>query len=290
MKYAIQRCCTTPIFLRPYELSTDAVLTALGVETLDGRFNCCGYPLKNTEYRAHMLASARNLALTGKTGLDLLTFCNCCYGTLKRVDHTLREGEPVRREINDTLQREGLRWEGQAAVRHLLEVLFHDVGVEVLREKQTKTIEGLKVAVHYGCHIVRPRDVVRFESPGTARIFDQLVDLSGASRIPWSAQLECCGSPLWGVDDEISMTLAERKIQNARASGAAYLCLSCSYCQLQFDRVQKRMVEAGRLADPLPSILITQLLGLPMGLDPVALGMDQHEMDLSGVVDRLVNL
>ena len=91
MKLALQRCCTTPIFLKQYETSTDAVLGRLGVELTDKALNCCGYPLKNYNYKAHVLASARNLSIAEKRKVNIMTFCNCCYGTLKEVNHRLKE-------------------------------------------------------------------------------------------------------------------------------------------------------------------------------------------------------
>ena len=105
MKYALQRCCTTPVFLKQYETSTDAVLKHLGVEFVDIKeFNCCGYPLKNIDNRAYMLCSTRNLALAERESLDILTFCNCCFSTLKHVNHHMREELSAREEINRSLE------------------------------------------------------------------------------------------------------------------------------------------------------------------------------------------
>jgi heterodisulfide reductase subunit B len=43
MKLALFRCCGTPVFLKQYETSADAVLQVLGVELVNIReFNCCG--------------------------------------------------------------------------------------------------------------------------------------------------------------------------------------------------------------------------------------------------------
>jgi heterodisulfide reductase subunit B len=92
---------------------------------------------------------------------------------------------------------------------------------------------------------------------------------------------------MWGIDDDLSASLTKKKIENARASGAQYLCLACSYCQVQFDRVQKRLVERGRITDPMPSILFTQLLGLCMGVDPVVLGIDGNQLSISPILECL---
>lgn len=288
MEFAIQRCCPTSIFLKQYESSTDAVMRKLGVGLVDIKeFNCCGYPLKNFNFKAHVLCSARNLSLAEKENLNVTTFCSCCYGSLKHVDHLMKEEDSTRNEINTTLEKEGLRYNGDVQVKHLLEVLYKDIGIERMKEKVVKTFEGLKIATHYGCHILRPRDIVQFDNPLAPSIFDQLVEITGAESVPWSTKLECCGSPMWGINDDLSMDLTEKKIVDARQSGADYLCVACVYCQLQFDRVQKMLLSKRGVDHALPSILYTQLIGLSLGIDAEVLGIHQNELDGNGIMGFL---
>ena len=285
MKLALQRCCTTPIFLKQYETSTNAVLGRLGVQLTDKALNCCGYPLKNYNYKAHVLASARNLSIAEKGKVNIMTFCNCCYGTLKEVDQRLRSDQTLCAEINGKLEKEALKYEGNVEVQHIMEVFYHELGPERIRENIIKKFKGLKVAIHYGCHILRPRELVQFADPGTPSVFDELVAMTGADLVTWQLQSECCGSPMWGIDDDLSAALTMKKIENAKASGADYFCLACSYCQVQLDRVQKRLLDEGRITDPMPSILFTQLLGLSMGIDPAVLGIGENQIDISPILD-----
>ncbi|MFH1349621.1 MAG: CoB--CoM heterodisulfide reductase iron-sulfur subunit B family protein [Pseudomonadota bacterium] len=288
MKYTIQRCCTTNSFLKQYELSTDAVLNELGVDMVEIKdFNCCGYPLRNVDFKAHILLSSRNLSLAEKAGRNIMTLCNCCYGTLKHVNHLLTEDASLKEEVNKTLGKEGLQYTNHVEVRHLLEVLHGDIGIDKITEKVVKRFHGLKLATHYGCHILRPRHIIQFDNPFAPTRFDSLVEITGAKSIPWRTKLECCGSPVFGVDDNLSMDLTQKKIEDAWESGAHYLCVACCYCQLQFDRVQKSMISKRNGNHPLPSILYTQLLGLSMGIDEEALGIQQNEMNATGVTDFL---
>ncbi len=284
MKLALQRCCTTPIFLKQYETSTNAVLSRLGVEMTDEALNCCGYPLKNYNYKAYILASARNLSIAEKRKVNIMTFCNCCYGTLKEVDQQLRTDQTLSAEINGKLEKEALKYEGGVEIQHIMEVFYHELGPDRIRKHIVHKFKGLKIAVHYGCHILRPRELVQFAKPGTAAVFDELVAMTGATLVPWHLQSECCGSPMWGIDDDLSAALTRKKIENARASGADYFCLACSYCQVQLDRVQKRLLDEGRITDPMPSILFTQLLGLSMGIDPAVLGIQENQIDISPIL------
>jgi len=284
MKFAMLRCCTTPIFLKQYESSTNAVLSKLGVNLVDIReFNCCGYPLKNANFEAYILCSARNLSLAEKQNLDIMTICNCCYGTMKHANHVIKESASIKEQINKTLEKEGLSYNGNTEVKHLFDVLYNDVGIERIKEKIVKTFSDVKIAAHYGCHILRPRQIVQFDDPIAPSIFDKLLEITGAESIPWPTKLKCCGSPLWGIDDDLSMDLTEKKIKDARQSGADYLCIACSYCQLQFDRVQKMLISKRKMTYSVPPILYTQLIGLSLGIDENVLGIDQNELDISGI-------
>ncbi len=288
MEFAIQRCCTTPIFLKQYETSTDAVLNKFGVKIVDIKeFNCCGYPLKNFNFKAHILSSARNLALAERRGLNIMTICNCCYGSLKHVNHLMKEETSIRDEINKKLNKEGLRYRGTIRISHIIEILYRDIGVKRLREEVVRPFKGLKIAVHYGCHILRPKQLVEFDEPGTAATFDELVRTTGAEIIPWPSQKECCGSPMLGIDDDLSYTLTRKKIMSANQAGADYLCVACSYCQLQFDRVQRMMIAKKGENHNLPSVLYTQLLGLSLGIDENTLGIQQNELDISSIMKFL---
>jgi heterodisulfide reductase subunit B len=267
--------------LKQYETSSRAILERFGVGLVDiEEFNCCGYPFRNIEFKAFLLSSARNLALAEKKKLDVMTLCQCCYGTLKKANFLLRENVSLRKEVNAVLEREGLPYEGEVEVKHLLYVLHQEVGVEAIKKKITKTFRGLKIAAHYGCHALRPSQVVRFDDPVRPSIFDQLVEATGAESIAWPMKLECCGAPLWGIHDELSTDLTLKKLKNGRESGADYVCTACPYCQIQFDTVQQMILSQRGLNRPLPSILYPQLLGLSMGIDSGTLGLKMNKIPI----------
>ena len=285
MKFALQRCCATSIYLKQYESSTDAVLHAIGVEVVDiKQFSCCGYPLKNFRYNAYLLSSAHNLALAEKEHLNIMTLCNCCYGSLKHANQILKERLPEREKVNASLHKEGLEYTGDVTVRHVLDILHAEIGIQGLNEKIKKRLNGLPIATHYGCHLLRPRQVAQFDPPADPSKFDDLVQVTGAKSIPWTKKLDCCGAPLWGVNDELSLDLTESKLSDAKQSGAEFLCVACPFCQMQFDRVQRILNTRRGIRHPIPSILYTQLMGLALGIDAKTLGIDQNEIDSTGIL------
>ena len=284
MKYALFLGCNIPARLEQYETASRAVMSRLGVDLMDYReFTCCGYPMRNVDRKAYLLSAAANLALAERDGVNIMALCKCCFGTLKEAQHILARQETLRGEINDLLKSRDLSYQGQVEVKHFLSVLYHDVGVETLKKQISKKMKDLKIATHYGCHALRPSKVTQFDDPVAPTLFDELVEATGAQSVEWSEKLNCCGAPLMGLNDRVSMDLTQKKLDSGRKSGADFLCTACPYCQIQFDQVQSMMAGNGASGDTLPSILYAQLLGLCMGVDEKSLGLQKNHVAMNNI-------
>jgi len=283
MKYALFLGCNIPARVQQYDLSARAVSRQVGLQLVDIReFNCCGYPLRNIDQTAFLFSAAVNLALAEKAGLDIMALCKCCFGSLKEAQHLLKEEGELQAEVKQLLAQRGLQYAGQTQVKHFLSVLYHDVGIDALKSNISRQYNEFKIATHYGCHALRPSKVTQFDDPVNPVIFDKLVEVTGAESIDWTSKLECCGAPLLGVNDDLSMSLTGKKLADGRKAGADYLCSACPYCHLQFDTVQEMMV-SGNGDDPLASVLYPQLLGLCLGIDENTLGINMNQLDISKI-------
>ena len=289
MKFAFFIGCNIPARLQQYELSSRAVLDRLSVDLIDIReFNCCGYPMRNIDFNTYILFSGRNLALAERRELDMITLCKCCFGSLKKANHLLKENKSLRDEVNSILAKEGLAYSGGSEVIHMLSVLHQDIGKKSIKEKLNLLFKDLKIATHYGCHALRPSEITQFDDPVAPVIFDELVKVTGAKSVDWPLKLECCGAPAMGINDSLSMTLTEKKQTDAKEAGANYLCSACPWCQLQFDNAQKTAGIQRDNGQQIPSILYTQLLGLGMGIEDKLLGFDMNAIDMSDIKKSLV--
>ena len=288
MKFALFLGCNIPARVTQYESSSRAVLGKLGVDLVDvDEFNCCGYPVRYLHFRPFLLSSARNLALAEKLKLPLMTLCKCCYGSLRKADHLIKENRALRKEINHSLEKEGLKYEGAVEITHFLYVLHGFVGLEAIKEKIARVYRDLKIATHYGCHALRPSEIVQFDDPIAPVLFDELVQITGAESIHWPAKLECCGAPALGVNDDLSTDLTKNKLTDAKHSGADYLCAACPYCHMQFDTIQKRIFSKQEENHHLPCILYSQLLGLSLGIDAQTLGLGMNQIDIRAIKNFL---
>jgi heterodisulfide reductase subunit B len=289
MKFALFQGCNIPARVGQYADATEAVLTKLNIELVDmTEFNCCGYPARNTDHRAFVLSAAKNLAVAQRAGLDMLVMCKCCYGSLKRAEYFLNQDQGLKTDINRILAKENLEYKSSVRVKHLLSVLYHDVGIDRLKSKIAKTYSGLQIAVSYGCHALRPSNVTRFDDPVSPRIFDELVEITGAFCVDWSRKLDCCGAPLTGINDQLAMEMAQKKITSAKEAGAQFICTACPYTHLQFDVVQTRLTFNPGNRTPLAPVLYPQLLGLCFGIDEKTLGITANKVDLSGITSFFV--
>jgi len=289
MKFALFHGCNIPSRVTQYADATEAVCTRLGIELIEmTQFCCCGYPARNTDHRAYVLSAAKNLALTERAGLDMLVMCKCCYGSLKKAQYFLNQDPDLKDDINRILAKENLEYQNKTQVKHLLSVLYHDVGLERLKENISKTYNGLRIAVSYGCHALRPSTLTEFDDPVSPIIFDELVEATGGFSVEWARKLDCCGAPLTGINDQLAMDMAQKKIDSARQAGAQFICTACPYTQLQFDGVQMRMAADSKNGQPLAPILYPQLLGLCMGIDEKTLGIAKNEINLSDITSFLM--
>jgi heterodisulfide reductase subunit B len=235
------------------------------------------------DQKAFLFSSAVNLALAEKVGLDIVVLCKCCFGTLKEAEHILNQQGSLQQEVHALLAKRGLQYTGKTQIKHFLSMLYHDVGIDTLKSKITRQYKGLNIATHYGCHALRPSKITRFDDPVAPSVFDKLVEVTGAMSVDWTRKLECCGAPLLGVNDELSMKLTRKKISSGKTAGADYLCSACPYCHLQFDTVQKMMISKNG-NKPLASVLYPQLLGLCMGINENVLGIYENQLDISGLI------
>ena len=148
-----------------------------------------------------------------------------------------------------------------------------------------KNLNGLKVAVHYGCHLLRPSKILQFDNPEMPHKIDELVELTGAKSIEWREKLKCCGAPVLAVNEKLAIDLARQKLLSAKEAGAQCLVTTCPFCGIQFDLIQLKIEELYREPIGIPMLFLPQLLGLSLGIKPGALGFDLHRVPLDGLIE-----
>jgi len=273
-KYAFFLGCIAPLRYPGIEKSTREVFKALGVELVDLKgANCCPAPgvIKSFSKATWLAAAARNLALAEKAGLDIVTICNGCYGSLFEAAHELHENKDLLKEVNEVLAEIGLKYSGNTKVRHFAEVLYNEVGIEKIK-KAVKKPADYKVAVFYGCHFLKPSKMKRLDDSEDPKILDELIEAVGAKSMPRKDKLMCCGAG-GGVRSQygdMAMKFTKANLENMENSGAEMIIDVCPFCHLQFDSSQKDSGFA------IPVLHMSQLYGIAMGMKAKDLALDGH--------------
>jgi len=273
-KYAFFLGCIAPLRYPGIEKSTREVCKALGIELVDlTDANCCPAPgvIKSFSKATWLAAAARNLALAEKEGLDIITICNGCYGSLFDAAHELHEDKELLKEVNKVLAEIGMKYSGGTKVRHFAEVLYNEVGAEKIKEAVKKPL-AYKVAAFYGCHFLKPGNIKNLDDPENPKILDELIAATGAESMPRKQKGMCCGAG-GGLRSQFGATalnFTKTNLENIKEGGAEMIIDVCPFCHLQFDLGQKD------LGFKFPVLHLSQLYGIAMGMDAKDLGLDVH--------------
>ena len=283
-------CSSSDGGAKAYGWSAQAVAKALDVELIELEdWNCCGStPYTSVDELSSFCASARNLALAEKRGLDLVTPCSACYIILNRTNSSLKEYAELRAKVDEALAAGGLEYHGTVRVRHLLDVFANDIGYDEIASRVKRDLGGLKVAPYYGCQVVRPGP--GFDHPESPQSLDRLVESLGAKAMPFPLKARCCGGSLIISEEDLALGLIHKLLNSALSNGAECIATVCPLCQTNLDVYQNRVNKKFKTSFSLPVLFFTQLMGVAFGIDSRALGVEKcivsAEKVLAGYVKR----
>jgi heterodisulfide reductase subunit B len=235
------------------------------------------------DYWGWVLVNARTLAIADKVGHDIVTPCNGCFGSLKDAYHLLKHDAKYRERVNAELKQDDLEFKGVSKPRHFIEIFYTDVGVDAIRKKITKPLDGVGIAIHYGCHLLRPGDVTEISHT----ILDELVEVTGAQVVEYSLWKQCCGATVLPVDEDLAIRLARDKLKSMKEAGAVFATVVCPACCNQLDLQQLGLKESYGEEYDLPVLFYPQILGLAMGLDESEVGLEMNRVSASPILQHL---
>lgn len=282
MRYAFFRGCMIPIKLPHIESISRRVLGNLGVELVDiNEFTCCPDPVVfgATDRLTWMTVAARNIALAEEKSLDIVTVCNGCSQTLTTANKTLKSDPELKEKVNKILSEIGYEFHGKTEIKHFLQVLNEDVGIEDIAKKVKAPLKDLNVATHTGCHLTNPSAIMEFDDPEDPTVLDGLVTPLGAKTVDYDLKTQCCGVSYTVVGRrEPSNTLLRDKLLSMNKAGAQCVTTGCPFCFQQFDLGQLLSAKEFNLEFKVPVLFYSQLLGLAMGYGLDEVGYTQHKI------------
>jgi heterodisulfide reductase subunit B len=252
-----------------YLVSLEACADPLGITFHDLEdWNCCGASISyvgGNELSVKVLA-ARNLALAqAQGGYDIVAPCSSCYIVLNKVGHELDEDPDLLAQVNEVLAEGGLEYKPGLKTRHVLDVLYHDLGPDKIAQAVTQSLEGMKVAGYVGCQSVRPYG--EYDSAERPVVMDRLIEALGAEAVDFPRRMRCCGSGIFLTEMEYCSSLVRDILKDAVDREAQVIATACPMCQMNLEVYQSRINKMHGTSFNVPVVFITQLMAAAFGLD-----------------------
>ncbi|MDL5502836.1 MAG: heterodisulfide reductase-related iron-sulfur binding cluster, partial [Candidatus Methanoperedens sp.] len=141
--------------------------------------------------------------------------------------------------MNLHLKKINKEYKGTIEVRHIIEFLSKEIGAKNLNKLIEKPLE-LRVAVHYGCHLLKPKRERKLGGAECPVFFDELVKATGAVSVQYEGKTSCCGAGggMRSAMLETSFKMTEYKLEQIKKANVDCIVEACPFCHLQYDSGQ----------------------------------------------------
>jgi heterodisulfide reductase subunit B len=264
---------------REYAESVLSVARAFDIELVEVQdWNCCGATAAHNLNKELSLAlPARILSLAEKQGMnEIVVPCAACYSRLTVTHHEMTNDK----ELNDAVTKaNGLEYKGTVGILNIIQML--DKYVTPNLEGRIVTPFDHKVACYYGCLLVRPHEILKFDREEDPQSIDVLMLKAGATPIDWAFKAECCGAGLSVSRTSSVGRLSGEIIKDAVSRGAEAVIVACPMCHSNLDMRREAINSYLGEKINIPVLYVTQALGLALGLDRKALGLQRHFVNVT---------
>ncbi len=290
MKYAFFPGCVSKGGCPELYQSVMQVYPRLGIELEEmTTASCTGAGvLQEKDPRLGDILNAHTLALAEQQGLPIMTICSTCQGVMSQANHRLNSDPEYLTEINQVLGKEGINYRGTTKVKHFVWILLEDVGEETILQHVTRSLTEIRAAPFYGCYLQRPSEALGFdETPSRAKSLETVIDILGAEVVDFPGKTRCCGLPLLTINEPNSLKMVAHHTSEAKEYGADLMVTPCPLCHLNLDGLQTKAGKQNGMEINLPIFHLPQLLGLAMGMEPKALGLNRNLVSTRSVLEKI---
>lgn len=277
--------CSLETSAKEYQMSAEVVCKELEIELIEIEdWNCCGaLEVSSINPTLALALPARNLKIVSEQSDKLAVACNACLNNLLAVQHKLSSNKELQQKINGILNYEFR----EIQIRHLLDLLWNDVGPEKIGEKVEKPLNGLKTVSYYGCLSVRPSKVLKSEDPDNPTHIDEIVSISGGEPLEFTSKTKCCGGGLLMTYRDIATKLTEQILGEANKRGAECILVACPLCHMTLETLTSK-VKIDSDKRKIPILYFTQLMGLTFGIEPKKLGLHKNLVSPDKVIKQIL--
>jgi heterodisulfide reductase subunit B len=207
---------------------------------------------------------------------------------LAKADHFMAERPSMGEKVSLALEAGGLHYKpGTLEIRHLLDVIINDIGLETVKSKVVKPLQGLRVAPYLGCMVPRPDYAHRWSDHEHPTELDRLLKALGAEVIDFPLKTHCCGGHMPQIGPSTAFELLRRLIHSAAQYNADLMVTVCPMCQMNLDAYQSEMNRYFHTSYHMPIVFFTQVMGLAFGKEPAKVGFGKELVDTRPALARI---
>ena len=208
--------------------------------------------------------------------LPIMSLCNGCSETLKAANHELHNNAAELKHVNSQLGKINTKYHGTTQVRHFVEVLYEEIGVDTIKSMVVQPLKNLKVAIHVGCHYNRPSEILQGEDAFEPHYAADICKALGATVVEYEEANLCCSAGVARIDEDTSAGMLKRKFESIQDEEADVIVVNCPTCFQQLETGQRSVKKKYEIDLKLPIIYITELMAIAFGADIDSLGMKFH--------------
>ncbi|MFX0168672.1 MAG: CoB--CoM heterodisulfide reductase iron-sulfur subunit B family protein [Candidatus Hodarchaeota archaeon] len=282
--YALFLGCYIPA-LQPFaEASLRKIAPSLKLKFMEMEgATCCPVPeiVRLADHDAWLYVSARNLALAEALGNDIMVVCNGCWETLHETREVLLKDNEKLAEVNSKLKLLDREYTGKSEVKHFLEVVIEEVGLQALQAAVKERFTELTVAVQYGCKL--------YKSPNEKFVsyFDNILKALGVKVAEYGAEKICCGFPLSLYSlDKATEERSRFKLEKMQAAKVDCIVTACPGCYDVLENAQLLLRRKGVRFD-IPMLNLMELMALSFGFKPEDIGFDRHRIKTDTLIAKI---
>jgi len=274
MKIGFYPGCSMKGGAREYQESVTALAKVFDIELVEiPDWNCCGATAAHNMNRELALSlPARILAMAEREGMtDIVVPCAACYSRLTVTQHELNEDKSLSSKISANI---GMEYNGTSQVLNIIQFIDKYIAGR-LEEKVVKPF-NYNAACYYGCLLVRPHNILKFDRVEDPQTMDVLVKRAGGNPIDWAFKTECCGAGMSVSRTDTVARLSGNIMKDASDRKAEVIVVACPMCHSNLDMRRPEINKFLKEDITMPVLYISQVLGLAVGIDPKELGLQRH--------------
>ncbi len=277
MDYGYFPGCSLKSTAKEYDDTVRLMCRNFGINLIEiDDWVCCGSsPVHAISEEISLALPLRNLSRAESQGLtSILSPCPSCHSHML-CSHGEAGTDSLHKKRLEELA-EGT-YHGNIKLRHLLDFLYNDVGIEQIKSKITRYLKGVKAVSYYGCLTRFPG--IEIEDKEMPTIMDEIIHTLGAEPLRWSHTTECCGASFSLSKTDIVLRLVKDILSAAQSAGAHCIIVVCPLCQSNLDLRQVELQKKYSAMFNLPVIYLSQLILMSQGRTCRELGFSKHLID-----------